>query len=166
MLVAHALSRPPARAFQHPSVDRHSFTSMYPHVLLAETELAEDFSPVQDGWNRSKTMKLIRAYQKHPVLYCPKAQADKKSPMERTDAFKRISLETGFPTAAVEKKVATLRSQYFREVAKIQRSRRTSREVYVPNWYAFELLAFLGREDRTATPGLNKLRTLLTRVSL
>lgn len=133
---------------------------MYPHVLLAGMELAED------GWNRSKTMKLIRAYQKHPVLYCPKAQADKKSPMARTDAFKRISLETGFPTAAVEKKVATLRSQYFREVAKIQKSRKTSREVYVPNWYAFELLAFLGREDRTVTPGLNKLRTLLTRVSL
>lgn len=135
---------------------------MYPHVLLA----GMDFSPVQDGWNRSKTMKLIRAYQKHPVLYCPKAQSDKKSPVARTDAFKRISLETGFPMAAVEKKVATLRSQYFRELAKIQRSRRSGRELYVPNWYAFELLAFLGREDRTVTPGLNKLRSLLTRVSL
>lgn len=142
---------------------------MYPHVVFAP----EDFGPLQDGWNRSKTMKLIRAYRKHPVLYCAKVQVNKKTPIARTEAFRRISQDTGYPMAAVEKKIATLRSQYFRELAKIQRSRRSGRG-YVPNWYAFQLLTFLGGDDKntggqdataSTTPGQDKLRFLLTRVS-
>ncbi|KAG8255894.1 hypothetical protein J6590_081179 [Homalodisca vitripennis] len=68
----------------------------------------------------------------------------------RHDALPRIATAMEYTLAEVEKKLHNVRSQYLREVAKVEKNQKTSAggsDVYVPKWRFFSLLSFLSKHS-------------------
>lgn len=95
-------------------------------------------------WSKANTVKLIQLYGQHTVLW-DIASADHKNSNNRFDALHAIAQAIDCDTATVERKITNVRSQYFRELAKVKKSKSgsSSNDVYKPSWYGFNMLSFL-----------------------
>lgn len=96
-------------------------------------------------WTREEVIKLIKLYQSEISLWNASCSAHKNRNY-KIDALNNIAGTMQLPVTEVEKKIHSLRSQYFREKSKVLNSQTSGAgrgNVYIPKWYCFKYLQFL-----------------------
>ncbi|KAK5644286.1 hypothetical protein RI129_008131 [Pyrocoelia pectoralis] len=95
-------------------------------------------------WTKGNTTRLIELYEKETCLW-DIISPEHKNSQTRLDALNSIAKELQVDVANVEKKICNIRSQYFRELAKMKKTRSGSatESIYKPTWYGFTMLSFL-----------------------
>ena len=96
-------------------------------------------------WAKDKTVELINDIMLRPSLWDVSCKTYRDR-VKKADVFRELEDIYLCSRVDIEKKIASLRSQYSRELQKVQKSRRSqsgTHEVYKPKWFAFELLGFL-----------------------
>lgn len=84
---------------------------------------------------RRNTIRLIELYEKETCLW-DIMSAEHKNSQTRLDAFNSIAKVLGTNVDTIEKKITNIRSQYFRELGKIKKTKSGSatESVYKPTW--------------------------------
>lgn len=100
-------------------------------------------------WSKWKVSRLIELFEQETVLWNV-TSANHKNSNTRHDALQRIATAMECTVNEVDKKLHNLRSQYLREVTKVEKSKKSgagANDVYVPKWQFFSLLSFLSKHS-------------------
>ena len=99
--------------------------------------------PWQIDWSTEKVKKLIDLYRDYELLWNPK-HPQYKNRVVRFTAWKDMAKKLRCQPIETEKKMNSLRVQFFREYQRITTSKKSSsNNVYQSTWPLFEFLKFL-----------------------
>ncbi|XP_068083489.1 uncharacterized protein [Anabrus simplex] len=94
-------------------------------------------------WNKDITLDLINDIIERPCLWDVSSK-EYRDKTKKADSFQELEIMYNCSRECIEKKLASLRSQYSRELQKVQKSRKSwagADEVYTSKWFAFEAMS-------------------------
>ena len=111
---------------------------------LPESEKSSRASKISRKWSAREINDLIDEFEKHPCLW-DVFNRDYHAKTRRQQTLKEIEDEIGISPEEIKNKIAGLRTQLGREMAKVKakKSGQSTSENYKPVWLHWEKLQFL-----------------------
>ncbi|XP_076397834.1 uncharacterized protein LOC100881882 [Megachile rotundata] len=99
-------------------------------------------------WTVEKTLKLIEDLRREPCLWDRKCEEFKNKEKKR-DAMNNLAEKNGVTSAELERKIHSMKTQFYRERRKLFNTKRSNAASKNSNWFGYMPLMFLIRKSET-----------------
>lgn len=98
-----------------------------------------------DSWSKKRTLSFLDAIKDRPSLW-DATDPDYKDRQKKADDWRSLSKQFTLPISDLKRKLNALKSQYSREKAKGEKSRKSgsgTKTIYKSNWWGIKEMGFL-----------------------